>query len=962
MQNDRIGIDVLVRDLASQALNMIGQAIHGIGRAVQPVSATGAALNSAVASADRMAGELREVSAEADKQSRVMGALRTAWQSVATGIWMGVGFNASQKIAQGIGFAIDAVFGFNAQLEQTKVAFTQLLGDGERAASFLKELQAFAATTPFEFPDLLSSTQRLMAMGFEADQIIPTMTALGDAVAGVGGSAYDIQLVVTALGQMQAKGKVSGEEMRQLAERNIPVWQILSEKMGKTVPELQKMVEKGIVPADKAVKMLVEGMGERFPGMMQNMSTTFTGAMSTIKDSARIAISTAFEPLFQIVSKVAQLIAAGMSSKEFEAAMQAVAAAVKVAFDVIGAFVQMGLNLLVFLVKLGPITAIVAGLIAGPFVASLILAAYHAGVTFVTKIALFIANMVLAGLAAMKTSIVFIANLIPSLIRMGIATIAAIPGLIAMTANFFAMAVAVLAATWPILAIIAAVVLLYVAFQNNFLGIRDIVTGVFNIIASVIGWFVDTFIKPLMEIVDFMAEAWEQNFLGIRDIVTGVFQVIGSVIGGIIDFFKGVIDFIVGGIKMLFDAAASIPGPWQDAAKDIQTSLGNIQAEMQKTSDISVAAAGKTGPNSAKALLEGEGAVNAAAKDLMDGLPFNAQKASNAAVEAARPTARKIADSLLENRFNVKDAWDAINKVTKDTLGRQKEIAAIEAFLTSSRMKKGLESARPEVRAEYEAWKVAAEERLEALRLKVPDYALKTGQGYSEALADRRQQVFDKTREMVEGHRIHMLSLPITASHRGTETANAYAKNIRDREGNVRTATRDAILDPSVKVFREVKDKAEIWGFNSGTAWGDGIKKAAAEVAEAVRKVMEGIKSILVANSPPGPESPLHEIDKWGERTLLAWGDGARRARAMLAQMTSDALGGVPAALGGSTGLTGASLAGGGGAPVYVEIHNHYGPSSVRRQEDIDDISQRQAESLRLQGFAPSLRFSGTVG
>jgi tape measure domain-containing protein len=48
------------------------------------------------------------------------------------------------------------------------------------------------------------------------------MTAIGDAVAGVGGGADAIDRVSLAIGQMQAKGRVQSEELLQLAEAGVP--------------------------------------------------------------------------------------------------------------------------------------------------------------------------------------------------------------------------------------------------------------------------------------------------------------------------------------------------------------------------------------------------------------------------------------------------------------------------------------------------------------------------------------------------------------------------------------------------------------------------------------------------------------------------------------------------------------------------------------------------------------------
>lgn len=168
--------------------------------------------------------------------------------------------------------------------EQTNIAFTTMLGSGEKAKTFLKDLEKFAAKTPFEFPDLVKASQRLMAMGFSAEKVIPTMTAIGDAVAGLGGGSEMIQRTTVALGQMQAKGKVSAEEMMQLAETGIPVWRMLAEEIGVSIPRAMEMASKGAISASVGINAILTGMSTQFGGLMEQQSRTFLGQLSTLKD------------------------------------------------------------------------------------------------------------------------------------------------------------------------------------------------------------------------------------------------------------------------------------------------------------------------------------------------------------------------------------------------------------------------------------------------------------------------------------------------------------------------------------------------------------------------------------------------------------------------------------------------------------------------------------------------------
>src|SRR5262245_42714362 len=109
---------------------------------------------------------------------------------------MGLGFGAVSTAIGLLGGAFSAaegsIIGLNPSLEQSKIAFTTMLGGAQQADAFLQQLQQFAANTPFEFPDLVTASKRMLAFGFQSQQVVPLLTAVGDAVAAVGGGAETI--------------------------------------------------------------------------------------------------------------------------------------------------------------------------------------------------------------------------------------------------------------------------------------------------------------------------------------------------------------------------------------------------------------------------------------------------------------------------------------------------------------------------------------------------------------------------------------------------------------------------------------------------------------------------------------------------------------------------------------------------------------------------------------------------
>lgn len=218
-----------------------------------------------------------------DTQKKVDAAFSPKTLGISSNVLAGVaaGVAAVGASLSGLGaYCVKAAGGF----QNVQVAMTNMLGSGEKAQAFLQDLQEFAARTPFEFNGLAQSSQKLLAFGFTAEQIIPTMTAIGDAAAALGAGQEGVDRITMALGQMAAKGKIQSEEMLQLTEAGIPAWQLLADTIGTSIPEAMDMVSKGQVNAQIGLSALVNGMEQQFGGLMEQQSKTILGGWANLMD------------------------------------------------------------------------------------------------------------------------------------------------------------------------------------------------------------------------------------------------------------------------------------------------------------------------------------------------------------------------------------------------------------------------------------------------------------------------------------------------------------------------------------------------------------------------------------------------------------------------------------------------------------------------------------------------------
>lgn len=271
----------------------------------------------------------------------------------------------------------------SSQMKQYEVAFSTMLKSQEKGRAMLTDLQNFAVETPFDVQGVVSTSQKLMAFGVEADKVVDTMRILGDATAAFGGNTELLDRMGYALGQMRVSGRLNAQDMNQLANAGIPAWEMLAEAAGKSVAEVRKASEQGLIDGQMAADVIMAGMQERYSGAMEAMSQEVGGLWSSIVESGQIALATVGDYLVDtfdikgILNEVSEVVGgvsealmeARQQGKSFsEAIREAVPAPVIIAVGALAAVIAGGL---VAACVAG--VAALAGLVApvAPFVAGM---------------------------------------------------------------------------------------------------------------------------------------------------------------------------------------------------------------------------------------------------------------------------------------------------------------------------------------------------------------------------------------------------------------------------------------------------------------------------------------------------------------------------------------------------------------------------------------------------------------
>jgi tape measure domain-containing protein len=173
-----------------------------------------------------------------------------------------------------------------AELERTQIAFENLLGSKQAGQDFFQSLQNYSKQSVFSLQEIAKAAQQALALGFKPEMAQRVVRASFAVAAAMGQQADMAGRVTLAIGQMQAKQRVSAEEMNQLSEAGVGAWKMLAAVAGKEVPEMMKLAEKGMINADIAVEVLTETILRRF-GEIEKivLNTTTFGKFQQLRKS-----------------------------------------------------------------------------------------------------------------------------------------------------------------------------------------------------------------------------------------------------------------------------------------------------------------------------------------------------------------------------------------------------------------------------------------------------------------------------------------------------------------------------------------------------------------------------------------------------------------------------------------------------------------------------------------------------
>lgn len=218
---------------------------------------------------------------------------REAWSKVGTGLTaVGVAMTGVMALTLKTGIA------YNTLQQTSRAALTTLLGSARAANGQMDKLDDFARNSPFAKQVFIQAQQQMLGFGVAAEDVIPALDSIQNAVAAMGGSNEQIAAISEIMARIKSESRLSGDALQRLGYYGIDAATIIGGQMGKTAAEIRDMARKpGGIPVDQIWDPLVNGMQEKFGGAADNVKNTFAGSLDRVKAAFRDFASELATPL-----------------------------------------------------------------------------------------------------------------------------------------------------------------------------------------------------------------------------------------------------------------------------------------------------------------------------------------------------------------------------------------------------------------------------------------------------------------------------------------------------------------------------------------------------------------------------------------------------------------------------------------------------------------------------------------
>lgn len=214
-----------------------------------------------------------------------------------------IGLSAGFLSVQGAKNFIQEMVKVRGEFEQTEIAFTTMLQSQEKSKKLMAEMVELAKNTPMQFSEVSQGAKQLLAYQVEAENLTDTLTMLGNISSGL---SVPLSRLILVYGQVKAKGKLMGDDLRQFTEAGVPMIAAIAKNMGVAQSAVAEMVSEGKVGFKEVEKVLQDmtSQGGLFFNMMEEQSKTIPGQIAKLQDELEQVFNTLGKEATPVITAV----------------------------------------------------------------------------------------------------------------------------------------------------------------------------------------------------------------------------------------------------------------------------------------------------------------------------------------------------------------------------------------------------------------------------------------------------------------------------------------------------------------------------------------------------------------------------------------------------------------------------------------------------------------------------------
>jgi len=251
----------------------------------------------------------------ADRMRQAVASLQEKYKQGPSGGAGILGGDIKSTLAQYAGAAaafqgVKSALSLAATAESNKISLGVLTGSAEKAKELFEGFQRLDRESPLSRQDFSRAAQTLIGYGYAADITLPALKQLSEISVG---NADKFQSLSLAFGQVQAAGRLMGQEVLQMVNSGFNPLAEISRTTGRSMAELKKAMEDGAISAsmvEDALRSATEE-GGRFYGMNEQLKNSAAGQWAKMQSDVQLLATEIGTNLLPAAKAFMQVMSAG---------------------------------------------------------------------------------------------------------------------------------------------------------------------------------------------------------------------------------------------------------------------------------------------------------------------------------------------------------------------------------------------------------------------------------------------------------------------------------------------------------------------------------------------------------------------------------------------------------------------------------------------------------------------------